>query len=193
MITMRVAVARAISIVGHPVAVVFAAVLVAASTRGASRGQLWFVGGAWAAFGFVVLGFSWLQVRSGHWSHIDASARTERASLNVFLGVMCFLAAVLAWFATHRPYMSIGLGLSGTLALGALVIGRWVKMSLHVAFAAFATALVWPNKLAAVAGVLVTLALIWSRLTLGRHVAADVTTGLLLGAIAGGVYHLWVV
>ena len=38
--------------------------------------------------GVVVLGFSWLQVRAGRWSHIDASVRNERNSLNVFLGVL---------------------------------------------------------------------------------------------------------
>ncbi len=185
---MRVAVARAISIAGHPVVILFVAVVVAASTRGASIRQLWFVGGGLAAFGVVVLGFSWFQVRSGRWSHIDASARTERKSLNVFLVVLCFLAAVLVWFLTHRLYMWLGLGLSGTLALVALLIARWVKVSLHVAFAAFATAFLWPIKLAVIAGALVTAAVVWSRLVLGRHVAADVAAGLVLGAAAGGAY-----
>jgi membrane-associated phospholipid phosphatase len=190
---MRFALARAVSIAGHPVVILFVAVVLAASTRGASLRQLWFVGGGLAAFGFVVLGFSWLQVRSGRWSHIDATARTERNSLNAFLGVICFLAAVLGWFLTYRPYLSVGLALSGTLAVIALLIARWVKVSLHVAFAAFATALLWPIKLAVVAGVLVTAALVWSRLVLGRHVAADVAAGLVLGAAAGGAYQLWVV
>jgi membrane-associated phospholipid phosphatase len=84
--------------------------------------------------------------------------------------------------------MSLGLGLSGTLALTALLIARWVKVSLHVAFAVFATAFLWPIKLAVVTVALVTAAVIWSRLVLGRHVAADVAVGLVLGAAAGGVY-----
>jgi len=185
---MRVAVARAISIVGHPVVILFAAVVIAASMRGASIRQLWFVGGGLAAFGAVVLGFSWLQVRSGRWSHIDASARPERKSLNAFLVILCFLVAALVWFLTHRFYMSLGLGLSGTLVLIALLISRWVKLSLHVAFAAFATVFLWPIKLAFIAGALVTAALVWSRLVLGRHVAVDVAVGLVLGAAAGGAY-----
>jgi membrane-associated phospholipid phosphatase len=142
--------------------------------------------------GVVVLGFSWLQVRAGRWSHIDASVRNERNSLNVFLGVLCLLSAVLLWFLTRRPYMSLGLALSGALIVIALLIARWVKVSLHVAFAAFATALLWPIKLAVVAGVLLTAAVVWSRLVLGRHVAADVAAGLLLGAAVGSAYHVWV-
>jgi membrane-associated phospholipid phosphatase len=189
----RVVVARVVSIVGHPVVFVLVAALIAASTRGASLQQLQLVGGALVALGVIVLGFSWLQVRAGRWSHVDASVRNERSSLNVFLGALCLLSAVLLWLLTRRPHMSIALALSGALFVMALTIARWVKVSLHAAFAAFATALLWPNKVAVVVGVLVTAAVVWSRLVLGRHVAGDVTAGLLLGAAAGGGYHLWVV
>ena len=48
------------------------------------------------------------------------------------------------------------------------------------------------NKVAVMAGVVVTAAVVWSRLFLGRHVAADVATGLLLGTVAGVAYQLWV-
>jgi hypothetical protein len=133
------------------------------------------------------------QVRAGRWSHVDASVRHERKSLNVVLGGVCLLSAVLLWFLTRRPYMSLGLALSGALIVIALLIARWVKVSLHAAFAAFATALLWPIKLAVIAGVLLTAAVVWSRLVLGRHVAADVAAGLVLGAAAGGAYHVWVV
>jgi membrane-associated phospholipid phosphatase len=190
---MRFAIARAISIAGHPVVFILIAVLIAASAGGASLRQLIFIGGALVTLGVVVLGFSWLQVRAGRWSHIDATVRSERKSLNVFLGVVCLLSAVLLWFLTRRISMSLGLALSGALIVIALLIARWVKVSLHVAFAAFATALLWPIKVAVVAGALLTAAVVWSRLVLGRHVAADVATGLVLGAAAGGAYQVWVV
>ena len=128
--------------------------------------------------GVIVLGFSWLQVRTGRWSHVDASVANERNSLNVFLGVLCLVSAVLLWVLTNRPYMSLALALLGALIAIALLVSRWVKVSLHAAFAAFATALLWPIKPAVVAGVLVTAAVVWSRLVLGRHVAADVAAGL---------------
>jgi membrane-associated phospholipid phosphatase len=189
----RIAVARAVSIVGHPVVLVLAAALIAASAGGASRQQLQLIGGALVTFGVIVLGFSWLQVRAGRWSHVDASVRNERTSLNVFLAVLCLLSAVLLWVLTRRLYMPIALALSGAMIVAALLLAKWVKVSLHAAFAAFATALLWPIKLAVVAGVLVTAAVVWSRLVLGRHVAADVVAGLLLGAAAGGAYHVWAV
>ncbi|MGH8222865.1 MAG: phosphatase PAP2 family protein [Woeseiaceae bacterium] len=40
---------------------------------------------------------------------------------------------------------------------------------------------IWPLKHALLAGVLVTAAVVWSRLVLGRHVVADVIAGALLG------------
>lgn len=99
---------------------------------------------------------------------------------------------MLLWFLTRRLHVSIALALSGALVVTALTLARWLKVSLHAAFAAFATALLWPNGLAVVVGVLVTAAVIWSRLVLGRHVVVDVMAGLLLGVAAGGGYHLWV-
>jgi hypothetical protein len=190
---MRIAVARAISIAGHPVVLLPVAALVAASTQGASARQLTLIGEALVAFGVIVIGFSWWQVRAGRWSHVDASVRGERRSLNIFLGVLCLSGSALLSLLTHQVHMAVALALSGALVVAALTISRWVKMSLHVAFAAFATALLWPNMPAMVAGVLATSAVTWSRLVLGRHLAADVATGLLLGAVAGGGYHLWFV
>ena len=51
-------VARAISIVGHPVVLVVIAALVTASARGATVAQLRLVGGVLAMLGIVVLGYS---------------------------------------------------------------------------------------------------------------------------------------
>lgn len=186
-----IAVARAVSIVGHPVVLMFLAGLATASTRAASPGQLRLIGGALVTISAIVLGFSWMQVRSGRWSHVDASTRNERGSLNVFLAILLLLGAVLAWFLTRRTYLAVPLALSGALIVAALVSARWVKLSLHAAFAAFATALLWPVKLAVVAGILITAAVAWSRLALGRHVPADVMAGLLAGAAAGCAYLAW--
>ena len=190
---MRVAVARAVSIVGHPVVLLPVAALISASTHGASLPQLRLIGAAIMTLGALVLGFSWLQVRTGRWSHVDANDHGERNSLNVFLGTLCLLSAALLWILTRWSNMSIALTLSGALIVVALTVSTWVKVSLHAAFAAFATALLWPNWNAVAVGVLVTAAVVWSRLVLGRHVAADVAAGLLLGAAAGGGYHVWVV
>src|ERR1041385_3946761 len=130
---MRLAVARAVSIAGHPVVILPAAVLIVASTQGASLRQLWLIGGAFAMIGAVVIGFSWFQVRSGRWSHVDASARTERNSLNIFLVAISASVAALLWYVTRTRPMAVGFALASALVLTALLLTRWVKMSLHVA------------------------------------------------------------
>jgi hypothetical protein len=187
----RIAVARAISIRAHPIVLVLVAALIAASSRGATFVQLRLVAAALVGLGVIVLGFSWLQVRNGRWSHVDASAPHERRSLHVFLAAVLLLGSALLWLLTRRLHMAIALALSGALVMSALLMARWVKASLHAAFAAFATALVWPNALAVVGGLVVTVAVVWSRLALGRHVAADIATGLVLGAVAGAGYQMW--
>ena len=189
----RTAVARTVSIVGHPVVLLLAAALIAASTRGASLQQLRLIGGTLVLISVIALGFSWFQVRAGRWAHIDASVRDERRSLNVFLALLLLLSALLLWILHRQAPMPIALGLSGALVLTALLIARWVKVSLHAAFAAFATTLVWPIKLAVLAGIAATAVVIWSRLILGRHVVADIVAGLLLGAFAGAGYQRWVI
>lgn len=187
---MRLAIARAISIVGHPVVIVPAAALIVASTRGAPLEQTWVVGAAFATIGGVVIGFSWFQVRSGRWSHVDASARGERYSLNILLATICASVAAMLWYVTRKPSLALGFALAAAVVVMALLLMKWVKVSLHVAFASFATVFLWPNKLAVAAGVVFIAALAWSRLVLGRHVAADIATGLLLGATAGTAYHI---
>jgi membrane-associated phospholipid phosphatase len=155
--------------------------------------QFRLIGGTLAALAASVLGFSWFQVRAGRWSHVDASARKERTSLNVFLAVLLVLSAALLWLLTPRSILSMALALSGALIVVALLTARWVKVSLHAAFAAFAAALLWPIMPAFLIGVIVTAAVVWSRLILGRHVVADVVAGLLFGTAAGAGYQLWVV
>lgn len=188
---MRIAVARAVSIMGHPLVLLPVAALIAASEQGAQLQQLRFIGFTLAVLALIVLGYSWLQVRSGRWSHVDASVRSERKSLNAFLGALCFVSAVLLWLLTERTQMAIAVALVGALITIGLLTAAWVKISLHAMFAAFATALLWPNSVALVVGVIVTAAIVWSRLVLGRHVMADVFVGLFLGTAAGVLFQMY--
>ncbi len=184
----RTILARTVSIVGHPVVLLFAAALIAATSRGASARQLWLVAGTLVMLSAIALGYSWFQVRAGRWAHIDASVREERASLNFVLASALLLSALLSWLSNRQPALPLALALCGALVVVAFLTGRWVKVSLHTAFATFATILVWSIKPAFYAGVAMTAAVVWSRLVLRRHVAADIVSGLLLGAAAGVAY-----
>lgn len=189
--TLRVVIARVISIVAHPVVLMFFAALVAADARGAPPARLGPLAAVMAALAAIVVGFTWWQVRAGRWTHVDASARSERPALNFFLiGLLLVCAAAARLLPGAGPFAA-ALAAAAALIAAGLLLGRWVKMSLHASFAAFATVLVWPVVPAVCAGIVVTAAVAWSRRVLGRHVVADLVAGLLLGAAAGAGYHLW--
>jgi membrane-associated phospholipid phosphatase len=184
-----IAIARSLSVLGHPAVVVPGAVVTLVFHERTSSAALiaWIICGISA----VVLAFSFWQVRRGQWQHIDASARTERRSLNVFLAVVLFLGAAIAFYQLPGPGLSIGLLLSGVLIVAAMLASPWFKLSLHASFAAFAVLLLWPLKLWYVAlASIAAVAICWSRLALGRHTLAEVLGGSFLGAVAGACFWL---
>ena len=70
--------------------------------------------------------------------------------------------------------------------LFAAVVTRWVKLSLHVAFAALtATTLSLLGSPVGYALIPVIPALLWSRLALARHSVHELLTGLALGVVTG--------
>ena len=180
--------ARAASLLAHPVLVMIIAAAVAGRDEeghGATAATLAFTLGA----ALVVMGYSALQVRTGRWSHIDASLPRERSQLNRFASwVLLALAAGLAVVGAS-PGVVAALALSGLIVLsGQLLRGR-LKSSLHVAFAAFATLIAWPDAWAVGALSVAVLVVGWSRLALGRHTLADVVAGALTGVLAGAAFH----
>lgn len=169
--------ARALSIVGHPAVVMPLAVSLAAAKRDAPGPVLLLAAAMAVAIAAVVGAYSWWQVRSGRWSHVDASDPRERQDLNLFV-------------APLLPALAAAMGLSGqshALVVG-LALQRRLKASLHCAFGAFAATVVGPGIAAALLGAL-ALGVGWSRLRLGRHDALEVPVGLGLGGAAGAAFH----
>lgn len=175
--------ARAVSILGHPLLLLPLALLLPAATAG-TPGALQVAAGC-AAIAAMVLGWSWLRVRGGHWDHVDASDPRERGALNRFLLPLLGVAA-LAALASPRPALPLQLALAAAMVAAALLCARRCKLSLHVAFAVYAGALLLPWRWPAGAAMLAVAALVaWSRLALRRHRPRDVVAGALAGAAAG--------
>lgn len=180
--------ARALSIVGHPMLVLPVAVLALSRAQGDGRGVVW-LGLGFGVFAAIVMSYSWWQVHRGRWAHVDASAKHERGSLNRFLLIALAAGALLAAAFAPQPELALGLGLSAGLIAIAMLIARWCKLSLHMAFAVFAAALLsrlgWEY---ATAGILFAAAIAWSRLALRRHTPADLLAGAMAGALAGWAF-----
>ena len=183
---MNSSLARWVSVAGHPAVLMPVAAGVAAPAG---------VAGAALAVSLVcaglVVAYSFGKARRGEWSHIDASAPLERAQLTSRAGGGLLAAAGILWLIGIPVGVSIVVGLSGLVVLAGHLLQSVAKLSLHVAFAVFATCLVWPNQVAAAGLAAVAFAVAWSRLALRRHVPRDILLGALIGAVAGGTFH-WV-
>lgn len=185
-----VAAARALSIVGHPAVLMPVAVAAAASGPGAPPQLLRVALGTAVAVAVIVGLYSLWQVHRGRWAHVDASHPAERNQLNLVLAGLLCAAAGLLWALGQPPAVAAGPLLAALLVLLTHALRRWLKVSLHAAFALFAAALVWPYLPGTLAIGALALGVAWSRLVLRRHTLAEVLTGLLFGAAFGAALRL---
>lgn len=130
------------------------------------------------------------QVRRGTWGNADASNRSERPILYLVGGAA--LLALLAYVVVLRPQSFMVRGALVTLGMMACCafLTKWIKVSLHMAFATLAaTALVLARSPVGYALLMGLPALVWSRLTLERHTLPEVALGTIIGAAAGAALH----
>ena len=177
--------ARWVSIVAHP----FVTTLVMVGATELHRG--W---GAAARSVMLVALLAFLplavlmrrQVRSGAWTNVDASHPHERPVL--FLVGGAGLLALLGYLAVAHPDSPLLRGAVGALVMVALcaAVTPWIKVSLHMAAASLATAVLLSRGLPA--GCLLALVLpllAWARVALGRHRWIEVALGFLAGSTTG--------
>jgi hypothetical protein len=128
------------------------------------------------------------QVRRGRWANVDASNASERPVL--FTVALAGLVAALGWLFLNDPqsFLIRGLLVVAAFLLLASILTRWVKLSLHVAFAALtATALCLIGSPVGYALAAIVPVLFWSRIALARHRVHELVVGLLLGVLTGFV------
>jgi hypothetical protein len=178
-------VARWVSILAHPFVMV--ALLVAVPAMRQSAGTT--VQSVLLVVIAVVVPLAVLmfrQVRRGRWSNADASKPSERPVL--FLVALAGLVAALGWLLLYDPQSFLVRGMliaAGFLLLAALIT-RWVKLSLHVAFAALtATTLFLLGSAVGYPLIAMIPVVFWSRIALGRHRVHELLVGLVLGILTG--------
>ena len=188
---MNHALARVVSVSGHPMVALPLAALALTAARGQYRIALWMTLG-FTAFAAVLMAYSSWQVRRGRWSHVDASDKNERKSLNRFLLAALLVSTACAAWSGFSAQLTLGLALSATMVLAAMLTSRWCKLSLHMAFVVFAVFLLLLDApwWAGLAGLCFAGAVAWSRLALRRHVPRDLIAGAAVGALAGIAFAL---
>ncbi len=185
---MRIKLARTLSIIGHPALLVPVASIAMAADRGASPSQLRTILMILGLLVLIVLAFSVYQVRSGRWSHVDAVRREDRKALNaMLLGVLLIPGLVLARLPDYRP-VGAALALGGGMVMAAMLLAGQLKCSLHLAFGAFSTLLLWRHPAWFAGGIALQMGVAWSRLMLQRHTPAEIVSGTAMGIVAGLIY-----
>jgi membrane-associated phospholipid phosphatase len=126
------------------------------------------------------------QVRVGRWQTVDASEPGDRTALYL-VAIPLLLALLLA--ATAFPVL-VGLarGVAAVLAILVLafLLNRWVKTSLHMAFAGYvAVACLASVRVVGVVLLVFLPLLAWARLAMGRHRPVEVVMGAALGLAVG--------
>lgn len=182
--TQSPAIARAVSLLAHPLPVVTLTLLMLLQRHAVPASVLWLAAGVSVALGVLVIALSRHHVRQGHWQHVDASQPTERRQLNRSLLVLFSLGTAASVIGRSGLAAAVFAG-ALLIVLLAMAVQRWGKASLHMAFAVFAAVLLQPASPAAILAVVAALLAIgWSRLHLQRHVPIDLLLGATSGALA---------
>src|SRR5262245_11369090 len=183
---MRLAVARIISIVGHPFVLLSILVLWLQLQTNRERALR-----ATIAFGLIVLvPFTlviWRARVSGRWRTVDASDKADRPIFYLAMGIVLLVAAVYFHLVEHSAAFVRGCLVVGAMMLAAFALNPWLKLSLHVAFAIFCGLLLTTFEVSWGLPILLFLPLlIWSRLVLSRHVLSETIGGMILGGLGAG-------
>jgi hypothetical protein len=174
--------ARWVSIVAHPFVMGLLWVICSASHFG-GLGEAGYVTSIFVILAIAPVAVLMVyKVRRGSWKNVDASNRHERSDL--FKVAILATLGIIVWFIYVHPTPVLVRGALGCLAmlLACAFLTRWIKLSLHVAFASLAgMSLLLIGSMAGWILLLLVPLLAWSRLVLARHNLAEILTGLLLG------------
>jgi hypothetical protein len=188
----RLQAARALGIAVHPVVSMAALVfLVSAQGGGEWHSGLRRTGAVSAGVLLPVLAFCVFQVRSGRWANVDASSREERPALFGVVNALLAAAAAALYLRGAPGAFVAGVCAALALASAAWILNRRIKLSLHLAFGAYAATALLASVGSAAAIVLVPalVALGWARMEAKRHSLAEVVGGAGLGVATG---LLWI-
>jgi membrane-associated phospholipid phosphatase len=180
--------ARLVSILAHPFVLVVLLLLLPRLEKdvaGAIRTSISVV--AIVIFPLALL--IWRSYSSGQWKTVDASSKTDRPLLYVTVLIALVVLAFYFYHVEHSQVLVRGVLITFCMIAVALVLNRWIKVSLHLAFASYCAVLLATVDLRYGLPILLLLPLLaWSRLVLSRHSMSEVLGGSALGLLAAGCF-----
>ncbi len=183
-------IARVVSMVGHPFVMIVLLVLVLSWTM--DRAAAWRITGFVAVMGLIPIGvLRWRRFPSRRKQTTEASASTDRPILYFSLFAVLLLSSVYFHFVEHSAFLVRGTAVTALMSGAAAVVNRWIRLSLHLAFAVY-SGLILARIHPGYGLPILILApwLAWSRLVLLRHTLPEVLGGSVLGLGAAGIF-IW--
>ncbi len=170
--------ARILSIAGNPLLLI--PLMVAVATRN------WIPTAIVGAVTILpLLAITLRNVRRCVWSDHDVSTREQRSGLYRVLLPLIGITALLLWLMDGSPRMMRGFAAAAVMLALGLLGNRFLKISLHMMFAAFCAVIIvriHPGSVYAIVPFVAAVA--WSRRKLERHTWAEIFVGLALGGAA---------
>jgi len=185
-------IARLASIIGHPFVMIVFLVLFVSWTM--DRSAVWRITGFVAVIGLVPTGVAlYRSVSRRKQGTGDLAHKTGRTILYFSLIAVLLLSSIYFQFVVHSAFLVQGSAVTALMVAVAAVLSRWIRLSLHLAFAVYAgliLARIHPGYGLPI--LIFAPALAWSRLALLRHTLAEVICGSVLGlGVAGLMIWLW--
>jgi len=131
------------------------------------------------------------RVRSGHYSDFDVSRREDRWTLYPLIVGLPLIAAGILFMTGQPRSLWFGMLCASIMTAVAASVNRWIKISLHAAFAFFCAIAAARLSMAWVAPAVVFAVLVaCSRFILKRHAVSELVLGTALGLAAGSALVL---
>lgn len=188
---MKLAAARFVSIALHPFTTMPLAVAHASRALGFGDRVASIVLAALIVSVVVAGVYTIVGVRRGTFTNIDVSTREQRPRFYaVLIGSTALSGALFHWLALPHAVVR-GTLISAGLMTACFIVNFRLKCSLHVAYTVFPLAIVWQTAPVWFRGlgVVVVLAMMWSRVTMRRHTLPETVAGAVLATVAGIVLN----
>lgn len=177
---------------GHPFIMTLLMVVIAGMHVATPGETLWAVVAVVGVGILPVAGLMVYEVRTGRWQNLDASNPAERGAVYALSILLMILIILWLRWGDDESFLLRGVPWGLALVISLAIVNRWIKASVHMAFASMAaTIAVFLGSVTVFFLVPGLPLLAWSRLYLSRHRPGELAVGAMLGTLAGLAVRLF--
>jgi hypothetical protein len=185
-------IAKFISIFGHPLLTIPVFVMITLfnfeSVEKASWISALIIGGVF----IPLIARMYRGEKRGEYTNFDVSDQTQRQSWYKFVVPLLVVVTAVVFVTKQGSILCFGVLFSTCLLITAQLINYFIKSSLHISLNTFLFFMIFRmNIYIAILFLLFILLIVWARLILKRHTAAELLTGILIGLFWGEMFLIF--